>query len=70
MWVHHTHDASLWPMQGIGMKNNVEKEYGKEEAHKRFRLRWTENAEHVPPDGRCRRTGPGQHHLAGQLPAE
>jgi hypothetical protein len=49
MWVHHTHDASLWPMQGIGMKNNVEKEYGKEEAQKRFRLRWTENAEHVPP---------------------
>ncbi|HEX4097672.1 MAG TPA: hypothetical protein VHX64_13160, partial [Caulobacteraceae bacterium] len=38
MWVHHTHDASLWPMQGIGMKNNVEKEYGREAAHKKFRL--------------------------------
>jgi hypothetical protein len=49
MWVHHTHDASLWPMQGIGMKNNVEKEYGREAAHKKFRLRWTENAEHIPP---------------------
>lgn len=49
MWVHHTHDASLWPVQGIGMKNNVEREYGAVEAAKKFRLRWTENAEHVPP---------------------
>jgi hypothetical protein len=49
MWVHHTHDASLWPMQGIGMKNNVERVNGAEAAKKMFRLRWTENAEHVPP---------------------
>jgi hypothetical protein len=49
MWVHHTHDASLWPSQGIGMKNNVERERGPEEAREHFRLRWTENAEHVPP---------------------
>ena len=49
MWVHHSHDASLWPVQGIGFKNNVEREYGVEEARKKFRLRWTENAEHVPP---------------------
>jgi hypothetical protein len=49
MWVHHTHDASLWPLQGIGMKNNVEREYGREGAAKKFRLRWSENAEHVPP---------------------
>ena len=49
MWVHHTHDASLWPVQGVGMKNNVEREYGAVEARKKFRLRWTENAEHVPP---------------------
>jgi hypothetical protein len=49
MWVHHTHDASLWPSQGIGMKNNVERERGVEEAKQYFRLRWTENAEHVPP---------------------
>ncbi len=50
MWVHHTHDASLWPPQGIGMKTNVEREWGPAEARKRFRLRWTENAEHIPPD--------------------
>src|ERR1700728_65375 len=49
MWVHHTHDASLWPSQGIGMKNNVERERGPEGAKEHFRLRWTENAEHVPP---------------------
>jgi hypothetical protein len=49
MWVHHTHDASLWPVQGLGMKNNVERERGIEEAKQYFRLRWTENAEHVPP---------------------
>ena len=23
IWVHHTHDASLWPSQGVGMQNNV-----------------------------------------------
>ena len=49
MWVHHTHDASLWPSQGVGMKNNVERERGVDDAHRYFRLRWTENAEHVPP---------------------
>jgi hypothetical protein len=49
MWVHHTHDASLWPSQGIGMKNNVERERGREGAKQYFRLRWTENAEHGMP---------------------
>jgi hypothetical protein len=49
MWVHHTHDSSLWPVQGLGMKNNVERERGADEAKRFFRLRWTENAEHVPP---------------------
>jgi hypothetical protein len=32
------------------MKNNVERERGAEEAKNYFRLRWTENAEHVPPE--------------------
>lgn len=48
IWVHHTHDASLWPSQGIGMKRNVERERG-DEADQYFRLRWTENAEHIVP---------------------
>jgi hypothetical protein len=49
MWIHHTHDSSLWPSQGIGMKNNVERERGPEEAKQHFRLRWSENAEHGMP---------------------
>jgi hypothetical protein len=60
MWIHHTHDSSLWPSQGIGMKNNVERERGLEEAKNYFRLRWSENAEHgmpsmfaSPPGGRA-----------------
>lgn len=49
LWIHHTHDSSLWPSQGIGMKNNVEREVGYEEGRKHFRLRWLDNAEHIPP---------------------
>jgi hypothetical protein len=61
IWVHHTHDASLWPSQGIGMRNNVARERG-DAAEKYFRLRWTENAEHVlagmaaSPPGRSNNT--------------
>ncbi|MCW2529596.1 MAG: hypothetical protein JWM76_4456 [Pseudonocardiales bacterium] len=49
MWVHHTHDCSLWPPAGLGMKGNVEREFGVEGAREKFKLRWTQNAEHVPP---------------------
>jgi hypothetical protein len=49
MWIHHTHDASLWPPQGIIYKRAVEQAQGQEKAAKNFCLRWTENAEHVPP---------------------
>ncbi len=48
LWIHHTHDASLWPSQGIGMKNNVARERGSA-ADDYFCLRWTENAEHGMP---------------------
>jgi hypothetical protein len=47
MWVHHTHDASLWPPQGIGYRNAVLKAQGPQGLADNFRLRWTENAEHV-----------------------
>jgi hypothetical protein len=50
MWIHHTHDASLWPPQGIGYANGVARIQGEQAAADRFRLRWTENAEHVPGD--------------------
>jgi hypothetical protein len=49
MWIHNTHDASLWPAQGVGFKANVERVHGPDEAARRFRLRWTENAEHILP---------------------
>ncbi|MGE3325805.1 MAG: hypothetical protein AB7N61_10420 [Acidimicrobiia bacterium] len=50
MWIHHTHDASLWPPQGIAYRNAVERVQGPEGLARNFCLRWTENAEHVPSD--------------------
>jgi hypothetical protein len=49
MWVHHTHDASLWPPQGVIYEGAVLAAQGEQGAAERFRLRWTENAEHIPP---------------------
>jgi hypothetical protein len=49
LWIQHTHDASLWPSHGVGMKNNVEREAGLARSRECFRLRWLQNAEHVPP---------------------
>ena len=49
LWIHHTHDASLWPPQGVIYKQAVEQAQGPEKARDKFRLQWTENAEHVPP---------------------
>ena len=69
LWVHHTHDASLWPLQGIGMKNNVERERGAEEAQQALpaaldRERRARPRRFVPLHAR-----PGQQHLADRLPA-
>jgi hypothetical protein len=49
LWIHHTHDASLWPPQGVIYKRAVEQVQGPEKAREKFRLQWTQNAEHVPP---------------------
>ena len=49
LWIHHTHDASLWPPQGVIYQRAVEQAQGPEKARERFRLQWTQNAEHVPP---------------------
>ncbi|MGD9793505.1 MAG: hypothetical protein AB7V43_08475, partial [Acidimicrobiia bacterium] len=49
IWVHHTHDASLWPPQGVIYESAVLGAQGPEGARQRFRLRWSENAEHIPP---------------------
>jgi hypothetical protein len=49
MWVHHTHDSSLWPPQGVAYQSAVLGAQGPDAAEAKFRLRWTEHAEHVPP---------------------
>lgn len=49
MWVHHTHDSSLWPPQGLIYKRGVEQAQSADKAAENFCLRWTDNAEHVPP---------------------
>jgi hypothetical protein len=48
LWVHHTHDASLWPSDGVVYRAQVLRAQGDEAAARKFRIRWTENAEHVP----------------------
>jgi hypothetical protein len=50
IWIHHTHDASLWPPQGVIYERAVIAAQGPEGASERFRLRWTQNAEHGSPD--------------------
>jgi hypothetical protein len=49
LWIHHTHDASLWPPQGVVYRDAVLNAQGEKGAAERFRLRWTENAEHMTP---------------------
>ncbi len=49
LWIHHTHDSSLWPSQGIIYEAAVKQVQGVEAAAEKFRLQWTENAEHVGP---------------------
>jgi hypothetical protein len=48
LWMHHTHDSSLWPPQGIIYRQAVEQAQG-DAGLERFCLQWTENAEHIPP---------------------
>jgi len=62
LWVHHTHDASLWPPQAVLYANAVTNAQGEDGARARYRLRWTEHAEHIPasflpnPPGRASNT--------------
>ena len=50
LWVHHTHDASLWPSAAMSYPQAVLQSQGEEGLAERFRMRWSENAEHVPAD--------------------
>jgi hypothetical protein len=49
LWVHHTHDASLWPPQGLTYLEAVTRSQGQKGLDESFCLRWSENAEHIPP---------------------
>jgi len=49
LWMHHTHDSSLWPSQGIIYEGAVRQCQGEAAAADNFRLLWTEHAEHIPP---------------------
>lgn len=49
LWVHHTHDSSLWPPQGLVYEQAVLQAQGQQGLDNNFRLRWTENAEHITP---------------------
>jgi hypothetical protein len=49
LWVHHTHDSSLWPPQGLVYPEAVERAQGIAAVTEKFCLRWTENAEHITP---------------------
>ena len=49
LWIHHTHDSSLWPSQGIIYRGAVLNAQGPEALAEKFRLQWTQNAEHIPP---------------------
>ncbi|MDO8364375.1 MAG: tannase/feruloyl esterase family alpha/beta hydrolase [Actinomycetota bacterium] len=48
IWVHHTHDASLWPPQGVIYEQAARAALG-DAVDDHFCLRWTHNAEHMPP---------------------
>jgi hypothetical protein len=50
LWIHHTHDASLWPSDGVVYGAQVVRSQGEEATARKFRMRWTENAEHVPAE--------------------
>jgi hypothetical protein len=49
LWIHHTHDSSLWPTQGIIYRGAVLDAQGTAATSEKFRLQWTQNAEHIPP---------------------
>jgi hypothetical protein len=49
LWVHHTHDSSLWPPQGVIYEEAIIRAQGPQRAKERFCLRWTDNAEHISP---------------------
>ncbi|MCW2528220.1 MAG: hypothetical protein JWM76_3080, partial [Pseudonocardiales bacterium] len=48
MWIHHTHDSSVWPAWGTLYDRALHQAQGEQGARDNFRIRWTEYAEHGP----------------------
>jgi hypothetical protein len=48
LWIHHTHDSSVWPAWGTLYHRAVRQAQGDAGARENFRIRWTEYAEHGP----------------------
>jgi hypothetical protein len=48
LWIHHTHDSSVWPAWGTLYHRAVRQAQGEAGAEANFRIRWTEYAEHGP----------------------
>jgi hypothetical protein len=49
LWQHHTHDSSVWPLNGDQYHRAVLGAQGPGGVRENFRIRWIENAEHGPP---------------------
>jgi hypothetical protein len=50
LWIHHTHDSSVWPAWGTLYDRGVRQAQGEAGARENFRIRWNEYAEHGPAD--------------------
>jgi hypothetical protein len=48
LWQHHTHDSSVWPLNGLTYHRAVLAARDEDGAAADYRLRWIENAEHGP----------------------
>jgi hypothetical protein len=49
LWMHHTHDSSLWPSEGVVYEAATKQAQGEAATAEKFRLQWTQNAEHIMP---------------------
>lgn len=48
LFIQHTHDTAVWPQPAFYYADEVRKQQGEQGAKERFRLRFTENAHHIP----------------------
>lgn len=48
LFIQHTHDTAVWPQPAFYYASEVRKQQGEKGAQERFRLRFTENAHHIP----------------------